>query len=86
MMNDPKLPYEDLLAIVFALVLFVGLIILGSIGLTSFFSGTEEAESPVAVRDPVDHTLILVKPIPVVEQSWEFKHCTPTNKDCGRLE
>ena len=20
------------------------------------------------------------------EDKWSFKHCTPTNKDCGRLE
>ena len=85
MLNEPQLPYSDILAIALGIVLFIGLIVLSSLGISSFISGTEEAK-PIAVRDPVDHTLILVKPNPTVQEQWEFKHCTPTNKDCGRLE
>jgi len=83
-MNKIRLPLEDILAIVFVLVLFVGLIILGSIALTGEIAETRNES--IAVRDPIDHTLILVKPMPIVETPWAFRHCTSTNKDCGRLE
>jgi len=25
-------------------------------------------------------------PAPVYFKAWDFKHCTPTNTDCGRLD
>ena len=42
----------------------------------------EEIEK-VVVRNPVDHTMVLIKHPP---SNWKFKHCTPTNKNCGRFE
>ena len=42
----------------------------------------EELEK-VVVRNPVDHTMVLIKHPP---SNWKFEHCTPTNKNCGRFE
>lgn len=83
-MSNLKLPIEDVLSIVFMLILFVTLIILCLRVIAGQF-GTPEEEA-IAVRDPVEHTMILVKPMKIVETPWAFKHCTPTNKDCGRLD
>jgi len=37
------------------------------------------------VRNPIDNTLLSTYK-PVVSKKWHFEHCTPTNKNCGRLE
>ena len=46
-------------------------------------SVTEDTLDQVVVRNPVDHTMVLIKHPPA---NWEFKHCTSTNKECGRFE
>jgi len=84
-MDNLKIPIEDTVAIIFVVVLFMGLVVLGSVSITARFSEPDIKMDSIAVRDPVDHTLILTKQ-PVVVEQWEFKHCTPTNKDCGRFE
>lgn len=83
-MEKLKMPIEDTVAMIFVVVLFMGLVALGALSLTKQPNNTNTLQ-PVAVRDPVDHTLILLKQ-PVVVKQWQFKHCTPTNKDCGRFE
>ena len=34
----------------------------------------------------VEDKVIVEKGIVAEIPGWEFKHCTPTNKNCGRLE
>ncbi len=37
----------------------------------------------------VEETLVtkpVIDVIAIEKHGWEFKHCTPTNKNCGRLE
>ena len=34
----------------------------------------------------VEDEVIVEKHIVAETPGWEFKHCTPTNKNCGRLE
>jgi hypothetical protein len=71
---------EDWLAVGFVVALMLLFITLGVVALT----GSNKVEDTVLVRNPVDHTMISITPLP--QQKWGFKHCTPTNKDCGRLE
>ena len=75
-----KMRLEDWLAVGFVVALMLLFITLGVVALT----GSNKVEDTVLVRNPVDHTMILMTPLP--QQKWGFKHCTPTNKDCGRLE
>ena len=75
-----KMRLEDWLAVGFVVALMLLFITLGVVALT----GSNKVEDTVLVRNPVDHTMILMTTIP--QQKWDFKHCTPTNKDCGRLE
>jgi hypothetical protein len=84
-MDNLKIPIEDTVAIIFVVILFMGLVVLGTVSLTARFSEPDTNVESVAVRSPVDHTLVLIKQ-PVVAKPWQFKHCTPTNKDCGRFE
>ena len=42
----------------------------------------KEAE---AIYSPVDNSLML-QPEQIANKNWHFKHCTPTNQKCGRLE
>ena len=84
-----KMRLEDWLAVGFVVALMLLFVTLGVVALT----GSNKVEDSVSrlvfpestvVRNPVDHTMILMTTIP--QQKWDFKHCTPTNKDCGRLE
>ena len=75
-----KMRLEDWLAVGFVVALMLLFITLGVVALT----GSNKVEDTVLVRNPVDHTMISMTPLP--QQKWGFKHCTPTNKDCGRLE
>ena len=75
-----KMRLEDWLAVGFVVALMLLFITLAVVALT----GSNKVEDTVLVRNPVDHTMILMTTIP--QQKWDFKHCTPTNKDCGRLE
>ena len=75
-----KMRLEDWLAVGFVVALMLLFITLGVVALT----GSNKVEDTVLVRNPVDHTMISMIPLP--QQKWDFKHCTPTNKDCGRLE
>jgi hypothetical protein len=84
-MSKLNVPIEDIVAIIFVVILFMGLVLLGAVGLTAKFSEPDTNLVSVAVRSPADHTLVLTKQ-PVVVEPWQFKHCTPTNKDCGRFE
>jgi len=38
-----------------------------------------------ALRNAVDNKLV-ASYVAMNKRNWYFKHCTPTNKDCGRLE
>jgi hypothetical protein len=71
---------EDWLAVGFVVALMLLFVTLGIVALT----GSNKVDDTVLVRNPVDHTMISMTPLP--QQKWGFKHCTPTNKDCGRLE
>ena len=75
-----KMRLEDWLAVGFVVALMLLFITLGVVALT----GSNKVDDTVLVRNPVDHTMISMTPLP--QQKWGFKHCTPTNKDCGRLE
>ena len=75
-----KMRLEDWLAVGFVVALMLLFITLGVVALT----GSNKVEDTVLVRNPVDHIMILMTTIP--QKKWGFKHCTPTNKDCGRLE
>lgn len=75
-----KMRLEDWLAVGFVVALMLLFITLGVVALT----GSNKVEDTVLVRNPVDQTMISMTPLP--QQQWGFKHCTPTNKDCGRLE
>jgi len=77
---------EDWLAIVFVGALIFLIIVIGVVSL----SGVDKPSDPVLVRDPINHNMMmLITKIPQRvddPRSWEFKHCTPTNNKCGRLE
>ena len=45
----------------------------------------EEHTDKQLVRSPVDNSLLMVEK-PMTKDNWYFKHCTPTNKECGRLQ
>ncbi len=75
-----KMRLEDWLAVGFVVALMLLFITLGVVALT----GSNKVDDTVLVRSPVDHTMIAMTTIP--PQKWGFKHCTPTNADCGRLE
>lgn len=77
-MNGMKL--EDWLAMGFVGALMLLLLVLGVVALTR----SDKVEDLLVVRSPVDQTMLLVTKIPT--KPWEFKHCTSTNKECGRLE
>ena len=78
-----KIAIEEWVAIGLMCVAFGGVV---TVVLKSFNkdNGIDRAMPTVSVvvRDPIDHTMILVKATP----NWEFVHCTPTNKNCGRFE
>lgn len=75
-----KMRLEDWLAVGFVVALMLVFVTIGVIALT----GSNKVEDTVLVRSPVDHTVMLVSKMP--QRQWGFKHCTPTNADCGRLE
>ena len=86
-MNKVKLPIEDIVVMVVAVLAFMVLVTIVTTTLTGRNKpGYIEQEIIPKVTVSPDTQLQLTKaPEPVVE-SWEFKHCTPTNKDCGRFE
>ena len=45
----------------------------------------EEHTEKQLVHSPVDNALVMVEK-PMTKNHWYFKHCTSTNKECGRLQ
>jgi len=64
--------------------LFLTAVVVVAISISGVFkeSYTDKLE---AIRNPVDNTL-MIEPKLVTSKTWQFKHCTPTNTSCGRLE
>ena len=75
-----KLRLEDWLSVIFVCFILLSLVVVGVLALTN----KDKPVDTVVIRDPIKHNLMLINQAP--PKHWRFKHCTPTNKDCGRLE
>jgi hypothetical protein len=77
------MPTDEIIFMFCMVVLFISLVVLVAAGIGVFTND----EQPI---EKVNHTMDRVILNPVVVQAenknWKFTHCTPTNKDCGRLE
>jgi len=56
--------------------------------LAMYLSGSELIQAKKDTQELVKNVekKLVASYVPMTKRNWHFKHCTPTNKDCGRLE
>tara|TARA_B100000029_G_C17294589_1_gene858316 strand:+ start:275 stop:490 length:216 start_codon:yes stop_codon:yes gene_type:complete len=56
--------------------------------LAMYLSGSELIQAKKDTQELVKNVekKLVASYVPMTKRNWYFKHCTPTNKDCGRLE
>ena len=82
-MRNLRMPTDEIIFMFCMVVLFISLVVLVAAGIGVFTND----EQPI---EKVNHTMnkVILNPVVVKAENnnWQFKHCTHTNKDCGRLE
>ena len=56
--------------------------------LAMYLSGSELIQAKKDTQELVKNVekKLVASYVPMNKRNWYFKHCTPINKDCGRLE
>ena len=82
-MRNLRMPTDEIIFMFCMVVLFISLVVLVAAGIGVFTNDEQPIET-------VTHTMnkVILNPVVVKEDNniWQCKHCTRTNKDCGRLE
>lgn len=82
-MKKVNMSGKDYMNIIGATLAFIALVAtIVSIYVAGHKAESTAEETATNVEEVIPMTFVKA---PVV-QEWHFKHCTPTNKDCGRLE